>query len=281
MSARTKLRKQDCHSCSFSFPVNRSQCPSCLCFNFSTRIVTDTENDNTILLSDVDETRLVRVSTGPWDPCWGEDRDAKGKVIAAGAVNTSVTLVGGVPGAGKSTLSLQFAEHILSTTKGEVLYVGEEECKEEIRARAKRLKLKHMNRIRLIPMGVDADLGLIIANRKPKAMIYDSLSTIIPDPEEAVEFCKRLKTYSVQLHAPAILIDHVTKDEEFAGFMTKQHAVDTTLMFTVHEDQVREIKTVKNRNGPSGISVFLNMTEHGLVLRDPSEDDDEDEDADE
>jgi DNA repair protein RadA/Sms len=219
----------------------------------------------------VDESTEIRISTGPWDPCWGEHTDKDGK-HHIGCVNNSVSLIGGKPGAGKSTLSLQFADNILSKVEGEVLYMAEEEAKETVKSRAVRLGLKNTNRIRIIPMGTKVDLGAVILDRKPKAMIYDSLSKICPDPAAAIEFLARLKEYSVLIGSPSIVIDHVTKDEDFAGFMQLQHEVDMTAMFTVFPDEVREIKTRKNRNGPSGVSVLLNMTEVGLTLREPEED---------
>lgn len=270
---RKKEEQQTCSGCGVRFGVSRSQCPRCKCWNFG--LPEAPENDGTILLSEVDESSEIRISTGPWDPCWGEHTDKRGK-HHVGCVNNSVSLVGGKPGAGKSTLSLQFGDHILSTMKGEVLYMAEEEAKETVKSRAIRLGLRHIDRLRLIPMGGNRfDLGAIILKRKPVAMVYDSLSKICPDPADAVEFLARLKEYSVLLGAPSIVIDHVTKEGDFSGFMDLQHEVDGTFMFTVFPDEVREIKTIKNRNGPSGISVLLNMTEQGLVLREPGEDEED------
>lgn len=267
--ARVPKEKQSCYGCGATFSADKIQCPSCRYWNISKPH--NPEEDGTILLSTVDESTETRISTGPWDPCWGEHTDAKGK-LHVGCVNNSVSLIGGKPGAGKSTLSLQFGDHILNSVKGEVLYMAEEEAKETVKSRAVRLGLKNINRIRLIPMGARVDLGAIILQRKPVAMVYDSLSKICPDPAEAILFLARLKEYSVLTGAPSIVIDHVTKDGDFGGFMDLQHEVDGTFMFTVFPDEVREIKTIKNRNGPSGVSVLLNMTEKGLMLREPGED---------
>ncbi len=74
----------------------------------------------------------------------------------------------------------------------------------------------------------------------------------------------------------------MNKGEELAGLMNLQHAVDTTLLFSVDElDQVRSLQTIKNRNGPSGVTIMFNMTERGLVFRDPAEDEEDAEDDDE
>jgi DNA repair protein RadA/Sms len=276
--ASKKIKKetlQSCRRCNAEFDKVKMQCPSCSFWN--TDVTTNPEDDKTVLLSDTDGAVITRVSTGPWDPCWGFHVDDFGKRFE-GTVTTSVTLVGGVPGAGKSTLALQMAAIIAGITKREVLYISAEESNAEIRSRAKRLKLSNQNLVRLIPIGVSVELGSIMMHRKPVALIADSLPKICPDPDEAVTFCEKLKGYAIELECPVIIIDHVTKEEELAGLMKLQHAVDTTLLFTVYPDEVRELKTVKNRNGPSGVRVLLNMTEQGLMLRDPSEDEEEDDD---
>jgi len=120
-------------------------------------------------------------------------------------------------------------------------------------------------------MGVTVDLASVILNRTPVAIVLDSLSKACPDPDEAVQFAKRLKEFCTAIDAAVILIDHVTKEEDFAGLMALQHEVDSTLLFTVYEDEVRELKTVKNRNGPT-MKMLFNMTERGLIWRDPEED---------
>lgn len=78
--------------------------------------------------------------------------------------------------------------------------------------------------------------------------------------------CKAFKDYAVLLKAPVIIIDHVTKDEDFAGLMQLQHAVDTTLILSLDENDTRYLTTIKNRFGPANISVILDMTERGLFL---------------
>jgi DNA repair protein RadA/Sms len=212
-----------------------------------------------------------RIPTGPWDPCFGIEIDEDGKEHI-GIVSNSSTLIGGAPGAGKSTLALQLCGAIVDSTGREVLYIATEEATSPIRARALRLGIRHVDRIRMIPIGVDADLGAIMRNRKPAAFVIDSLSNAFPDTRDQVEFCKAIKKYCVELDSPALIIDHVNKDVDFAGLMDLQHEVDTTLLFTVYEDEdeLRELKTVKTRNGPCA-KRFFNMTAKGLVYTDPDE----------
>lgn len=276
MAAVKKKRETNtCRRCAYVFNAEKAQCPSCRFWNIQV-VVTNPDDDKTILLSETLEAHVTRIETGPWDECLGFHITDDGKKHV-GMVTTSVILLGGVPGAGKSTLSLQMADAIAGKTKREVLYISAEESNAEIRSRAKRLKLKNQKLIRLVPIGVSVELGDIMLNRKPVALIADSLPKIAPDSADAVSFCEKLKSYAIELNCPVIIIDHVTKEEEFAGMMALQHAVDTTLLFTVYDDQVRELKTVKNRNGASGTKVLLNMTETGLVLRLEEEDEEDDE----
>jgi DNA repair protein RadA/Sms len=221
-------------------------------------------------MSDVpDDANEHRLITGPWDKCFG-----------GGIATTSVTLLGGVPGAGKSTMSLQLADAIAEATKREVLYVGAEEASRDIKARFQRLQLKNQALIRIFPLGSNADLGSVLMKRRPAAFVLDSLPGLIGDDlQAAVALCNALKGYCVDLDAPAIVIDHVTKDENYAGLMALQHAVDTTMLFTVDgDDGIRELNVTKNRFGPANVSAFFEMTSRGLIeaiLDDDEEDDDE------
>lgn len=270
--ASKKLKKEflTCSRCQVQFPNDRAQCPSCLFWN--TGLTTNLSDDDTVLLSDVSSNPVERIATGPWDICWGTNSDNK----KSGIANTSVTLLGGAPGAGKSTLSLQLADRICASMKREIIYICAEEDNDAVAARARRLRLSHLDRIRVVPMGSRAELGAVFLRHKPCAIIADSLPGITSDMDAAVEYCVRIKDYCVKLKAPAIIIDHVTKDQELAGLMALQHAVDTTLLFRKYEDDpVRELITVKNRFGMADVSVSLAMTETGLVLHHDLDDEDE------
>ncbi len=105
--------------------------------------------------------------------------------------------------------------------------------------------------------------------RKPCAVILDSLPGFVEDPADALELAGAMKGWAVQLNCPFILIDHINKGGDFAGFIKLEHKVDTTLMFTVDEvDDIRTLKPRKNRFGPTGAarSKLLGMTEGGLIV---------------
>lgn len=268
MAAPLSVVKRATHTCSrcdYRFDASRSQCPSCKQWNVPEGATAAAQGDQTVLLSEVTGDDVARYETGPWDICFG-----------GGIVTTSTTLIGGTPGAGKSTLSLQLADAIARTTKREILYVGTEESAKEIKARADRLRLKNQPLIRVFPMGSNADMGAVFLARKPSAIILDSLPGLTPDQDMAVELCKRLKDYAVTLTAPVLIIDHVTKQDDFAGLMSLQHAVDTLLtLYPTHQGEKRELTTLKNRHGPANISTNLEMTPGGLIsLGDEDEDED-------
>lgn len=271
--AQKASRSRACQRCGWKFPEEKSQCTSCKYWNHDSNAgitLAPGENaDQTVLLSDVAASKTLRIKTGPWDPCFG-----------GGIVRGSVVLIGGAPGAGKSTAALQLADEIADVTQGETLYIAAEEANEPISARADRLKLKHKDRIRLVPMGATSDLGDIMRTRAPSGIILDSLSGIAKDIKEEVEMAEALKDYAVLLNCPVLIIDHVNKQEEFAGLMELQHVVDTTIsLYPLYED-IREMVTVKNRHGASNVTVRLRMTSTGLILAPEDDEDEDDEDED-
>jgi DNA repair protein RadA/Sms len=265
-----------CIHCGQKFAKDKSRCPSCKQWNIERAY--NAKDDGTMLLSEADDKTVTLIQTGPWDPCFGR-RILENGDEQFGIPQSSVTLVGGKAGAGKSTLALQFCESICNQSNGETLIVSVEEAAAQVKERGKRLKLKHMNRIRLVRG--DVELSDILMRRKPTAIIVDSLPKLCPDMAAAVEFCKRLKAHIEELCIPAIVIDHINKEEEFAGLEALQHEVDATLIFTVYPDEVRELRSMKNRNAPSGVRVFFDMTDSGLVERDPNADNETDDDNEE
>lgn len=274
-----KRAYRPCRTCGSPFDKSNMQCPSCGSWNTGVIGGGNTSDDGTVLLGDAKVADLNQLQTGPWDEVFG--RQVKpDKSVTVGIVNVGVYLIGGAPGAGKSTLSLQLARAIMKATRREIIYLEAEESTEELKARAVRLRLsqKELDMIRVIPMGSPSDMASILLNRKPSALIVDSLQGLCgTDLEAQVEFCKALKDYTVPGVFPAMVVSHVTKEEGFAGLMALQHAVDNCTLFTVYDDGVREMRATKSRYGPCLTKLF-NMTELGLVERLESEDDDDEED---
>jgi DNA repair protein RadA/Sms len=267
-----KLPGQLCSFCSCSFPKRLSACPRCKTKSGSSTL----DRGHTKLLSEADEKPLARISTGPWDRCFGpangRERD--------GIVETSVALIGGLRGGGKSTLSLQLCDNIAAKSGREVLYICSEEDIPEVKLRAQRIKVKCQHLIRGLTTATGTEsfgqLESILAQYRPCAIILDSIPGLMgPDMAGAVDLCKLMKTYSVKLKAPSILIDHVNKDGDFAGKEELQHTPDTciTLFPRPGQEAIRVLTTEKNRFGQAYVSVALEMTETGLRYVDEDEDD--------
>ncbi len=273
---KLKISQRPCRECQYVFPSQQSKCPSCGFWNDllePAKAGDPNRVTKTVLLSEIDAKEVPRYVAGPWDYCFG-----------GGIVQTSVNLIGGAPGAGKSTLSLQIGDALLDHNKtGIVLIVVAEETTLETRARAVRLKLRNMNRIRLLPIGELSEFANEMVCLRPIAVFLDSLPAFVSNPEEGVELCANLKGYAIDLNAPMIVIDHINKDEDFAGLMKLQHAVDGTFtLFPVESgSSIRIFETVKNRNGPNARSSFFDMTETGLVHTANNCDIKEDEEGDE
>lgn len=268
-----KIPVRPCRRCSFKFDEKKTQCPRCRTINLPDTGTTD----DSILLSEVSDKAFRRIPTGiaPLDIALG-----------GGWVTSSVVLLGGNPGAGKSTLSIQVADKVaglssrgkLGDTSGRpVIYICTEETAPQIKDRANRVGIKHPGLIRLVPMGSRADIGDVLMHYRPCATFVDSMAGLVADPDVAVETTKNFKGYAEALDAPVLLVDHVTKSDDFAGLMSKQHAPDTLLTLYAPDasSEVRELTPLKNRFGPANVQYYLMMTAKGLIELEEEEGEDE------
>ncbi len=254
-----------CSSCGELIPHGKLRCPSCKQWQ------TGAVNDESVMLCDIVPAEKLRIRdnlAGLWTD-GGNSESPNPRIrdgFGGGIVLTSVTLLAGHPGAGKSTILLQLSKTLADATKKETLYIAAEEAKEEIKSRADRLGVGDAN-IRIIPaMGGISNLGELIARRNPGAVILDSLQGLVGSEHDAAELTlKNLKGLAVLLNAPIIVVSHVTKGESFAGTMTLQHEVDCLVTLELSDDDgTREWFVHKHRQGKAYVSTELEMTEHGL-----------------
>lgn len=254
-------KKNKCNRCYTILHPNKAKCHSCGFWNTvdEEKVALAAAIDDSILLSDVstiDDERII-INIGDSDKCFG-----------GGLAKRSVTLLGGKPGAGKSTFGLQLADSIGGYAKKEVLYVGAEEHQKDIRTRAERLKLKNQNYIRLRPLGSSTVLDYYFNTYKHNtiACIIDSLQGFTLDLQEQLEFCHHVKNDLASIYEiPIIIICQVNKDGDLSGLNALQHAVDTVQYIDVGDNDLRIMESGKNRFGPSGIQAFFDMTEQGLI----------------
>lgn len=256
-----------CKGCGRALPPGILRCPNKKCNTFNAGMGAPDFEQHTVLLSDAKLANVERVVTGLVDHIFG-----------GGIANTSVNLLAGEPGAGKTTLCLQLADIFAALfAPKEVLYIANEQDASELRETALRLKLRNPELIRVVKGmgGMSFDLGELLTRFKPSLILLDSVTKWSgDDPALAVTICQRLKDYSVMLKAPSIVINQVTKGGDHAGLNQMQHAVDMCCLFEIlHEDEnevasdktLRHLWSTKNRFGPAPEEQFFGMTPEGLV----------------
>ena len=212
-------------------------------------------------ISEVDADVVPRVSTR----LPGLDRVLGGGLVAGG-----VTLVGGEPGVGKSTLLLQAAEQL--ATYGPVLYVSGEESPRQIAMRARRLGTINEG----IKLFSETSIDKIIAATealKPAAVIIDSIQTVHTSMNSSMpgsvgqvrDSAGMLMTAAKRLNVPIFLIGHITKEGTIAGPKSLEHIVDTVLYFEGERFQnYRVVRACKNRFGPVNEVAIFEMHDGGL-----------------
>jgi DNA repair protein RadA/Sms len=199
------------------------------------------------------------------------------RVLGGGLIPGSVTLLGGEPGIGKSTLLLQLANHAGRLTP--TLYLSAEESAAQIGVRARRLGVAGSH-LRVV---ADTDLEAMMARAREegvKLLIVDSIQTVqLASIGTAAGAVTQLKECTAQLvrfakssGVSVVIVGHVTKDGAIAGPRVLEHLVDTVLYFESDaSSRFRNVRATKNRFGSVGELAFFHMGENGLrEVRNPS-----------
>jgi len=261
-----------CQNCGAAAPKWQGQCAACGEWNtLVAELLTANprkssqaeraQNDASSSLAAVAVTESPRLSTGS-----GElDR-----VLGGGLVPGSVTLIGGDPGIGKSTLMLQAA--VALNAAGAVLYATGEESVKQVALRARRLGLEAATARLIAETCVENIVGAasILAAH---VLIVDSIQTMHSDRVEAApgavsqlrECTAELVRFAKSSGTAVLLVGHVTKEGQIAGPRVLEHMVDTVLYFESDTgSRYRVLRSVKNRFGAANeIGVFA-MLEQGL-----------------
>lgn len=201
------------------------------------------------------------------------------RLVGGGIVPGSLTLIGGDPGIGKSTLMLQLAQE-LALQNLLVLYVSGEESLEQTTLRAKRLGIDNEN-LMLLSETHYSQIKAHIDTLKPQALIIDSIQIVykaeLPSAPGSVTQVRETATEFMHLakgrNIATFLIGHVTKSGEIAGPKILEHLVDSVLYFEGDkQNHFRMIRVVKNRFGPTDEIALFTMHEKGLQeVPNPSE----------
>jgi DNA repair protein RadA/Sms len=254
-----------CSECGASALQWFGSCPSCGAAGSLTETIAERgarpvrSSSPTVALADVQPRDLERIATGI-----GElDR-----ALGGGLVPGQVTLLGGDPGIGKSTLLLQ----ALSTFSAEVLYLTGEESVEQVALRARRLGLEAAGVRLLAETQLERVLGALEPARVRVAVI-DSIQTLwsenlqsAPGSVAQVRECAaQLTRHAKRTGTALFIVGHVTKEGAIAGPRVLEHIVDTVLYFEGDPHSAfRLVRAAKNRFGAvNELGVFA-MTEKGL-----------------
>ena len=269
-----------CQACGYESPKWLGKCPSCGEWNtFVEEKITEQRNSGVkgkrrkegaipVKLSEIeplDEPRIHMPS------------EELNRVLGGGLVAGSLTLIGGEPGIGKSTLLLQ---NILSIRNKKILYVSGEESASQLKLRADRLGKVADNTLILCETHLD-NIFTQIENVKPQLLIIDSIQTIASDAIDSAagsvsqvrECAAALLRYAKDSGVPVILVGHINKDGAIAGPKVLEHIVDTVLQFEGDRQYLfRILRSIKNRFGSTSEIGIYEMVQKGLrEVKNPSE----------
>ena len=201
------------------------------------------------------------------------------RVLGGGIVQGSLTLVGGDPGIGKSTLLLQMCR-LLAEEGHKILYISGEESLVQIKMRAERIGSFRENMLLLCETNLDT-IAEVIREELPRAVIIDSIQTMYNENVSAApgsvsqvrESTGILLQLAKGLGVSVFIVGHVTKEGTVAGPRVLEHMVDTVLYFEGDRHaSYRILRGVKNRFGSTNEIGVFEMREEGLVeVANPSE----------
>ena len=199
------------------------------------------------------------------------------RVLGGGLVQGSLTLLGGEPGIGKSTLILQTALHLKDKT---VLYVSGEESARQIKLRADRIT-KEESGVLVVCESMIENIFKHVEASKPDILVIDSIQTIATETVETApgsisqirECAALLLKFAKESGIPVIIIGHITKDGSIAGPKILEHMVDTVLQFEGDQHYMyRIVRAIKNRFGSTAELGIYEMQQSGLrPVNNPSE----------
>lgn len=268
-----------CMSCGYETPKWLGKCPSCGEWNTISEHVVAKESGSSARMTsaprveprkvqDIEEHATVRVDVGNAEV---------NRVLGGGMVPGSLILLGGEPGIGKSTLSLQLA---LTDNGLRTLYVSGEESAEQIKMRASRLGI-HNQECTVFTETLLENIVTQIEELHPDVVIIDSIQTMSSDLVESSagsvtqirECASTLLKVAKTLGITIFIIGHITKDGSIAGPKILEHIVDVVLQFEGDGNHTyRILRGIKNRFGATYEIGVFEMRDTGLrEVANPSE----------
>ncbi len=270
-----------CSNCGYESIKWVGKCPSCNQWNTfienklapKSKQTSYSRSDKAIdnqplLIQDINTTQEERIDM--------HDKELN-RVLGGGLVKGSLVLLGGEPGIGKSTLSLQT---VLQIHDKRILYVSGEESAKQLKLRADRLNKTSEHCFIICETALER-IFTHIENNKPEILVIDSIQTIATERVDSSpgslsqvrECAAELLRFSKESHVPVILIGHINKEGSIAGPKVLEHIVDTVLQFEGDQQHLyRILRSIKNRFGSTSEIGIYEMRQDGLrQVENPSE----------
>ncbi len=271
-----------CKNCGFEAPKWLGRCPSCNEWNSFTEEIVARESGSSAAgslagtlpasrpepIGEIRKSELKRIDLG---------NSEVNRVLGGGLVPGSLILLGGEPGIGKSTLSLQIA---LSDNGLKTLYVSGEESAYQIKMRADRIGIGNQDCMIYTETLLENIINQI-REQQPDIVVIDSIQTIYTElidssagsVSQIRECAATLLKYAKTTGTSIFIIGHITKDGAIAGPKILEHIVDVVLQFEGDNNNVyRILRGIKNRFGATFEIGVFEMHEEGLrVVDNPSE----------
>jgi len=256
------------------------RCPTCRAYNtFEESAAEEKKPSQVKKNADYSALRLSEIADDPAGRRTPTGVSELDRVLNGGLIAGSITLIGGDPGIGKSTLLLQVSERIGASGK-KILYVSGEESALQLKLRAERLGAVTDNLFVMNETDIAAIEAAVI-NIAPDILIIDSIQTMChdglssgPGSVAQVRECTTVFTrIGKRAGISVVIVGHVTKEGSIAGPKILEHMVDTVLYFEGERHlNYRMVRSVKNRFGPANEIGVFEMRERGLAeILNPSE----------
>ena len=271
-----------CSNCGQESPKWIGKCPQCGEWNTfkELRVAAETSSfvssmsckssgaQKPMLLKDISSHDEPRIDMGD---------EELNRVLGGGLVRGSITLLGGEPGIGKSTLSLQTVLQL----KRKILYVSGEESAHQLKMRAQRINENANDNCLILCETSLESIFTCIKETVPELVVIDSIQTICTSDVESSpgsvaqvrECASRLLRFAKTSGTPVILIGHINKEGPLAGPKILEHIVDTVIQFEGDQHYMyRILRSIKNRFGSTSELGIYEMRQNGLrPVSNPSE----------
>lgn len=271
-----------CQNCGAQYAKWQGQCSSCKQWNTIAEEVIQKEDKkdwktpNQATKKRVPKPTLVNEIQYEQEARYNTNNQELNRVLGGGLVPGSLTLLGGEPGIGKSTLLLQISLNLSYKT----LYVSGEESAQQIKMRAERINPNPAN-CYILTETKTQNIFRQVEAIEPEVVIIDSIQTLHSDFIESSpgsisqirECTTELIKFAKETHTPVLLIGHITKEGSIAGPKILEHMVDTVLQFEGDRNHVyRILRANKNRFGSTNELGIYEMLGEGLrEVSNPSE----------